>query len=57
MINKILIGWYHAKYHRNLKKAETAKNLKDIYKFKKYIYQSEDAWRKLILLNNKNKNK
>ena len=30
MINKFLIGWYHAKYHRNLKKAENAQKLKGL---------------------------
>jgi len=57
MINKFLIGWYHAKYHRNLKKAEAAKDNKNIKKFKQFIYKSEDAWRQLIILNNKNKKK
>jgi len=57
MINKILIGWYHAKYHRNLKKAEAAKDNKDIHRFKQFIYKSEDAWRKIITLNDKNKKK
>lgn len=57
MINKFLIGWYHAKYHRNLKKAVAAKDNKNIQKFKHFIYKSEDAWRQLIILNNKNKKK
>ena len=34
-LDKIKIGIYHAKYHKNLKKAEQAKNKKDINKFKK----------------------
>jgi len=57
MINKILIGWYHAKYHRYLKKAETAKNEKNIHKFKEHVYQAEDAWKHVIILTNKNKKK
>ena len=57
MINKFLIGWYHAKYHRNLKKAEMAKDDKNIHAFKQFIYKAEDAWRKIIILNNKNKKK
>ena len=57
MINKFLIGWYHAKYHRNLKKAENAQKLKDIYEFKKHVYQAEDAWKRVIVLTNKNKKK
>ena len=57
MINKFLIGWYHAKYHRNLKKAETAKDNKNIHAFKQFVYNAEDAWKKIIILNNKNKKK
>ena len=57
MFNKIQIGWYHARYHKNLKKAEAAKDLKDLHKFKKYIYKAEDAWKKIITLTNKNKKK
>ena len=57
MINKFLIGWYHAKYHRNLKKAENAQKLKDINEFKKHVYQAEDAWKPVIVLTNKNKKK
>ena len=50
MINKFLIGWYHAKYHRNLKKAERAKDNKNIYEFKQFVYSAEDAWKKIIIL-------
>ena len=50
-----MIGIYHAKYHRNLKKAIRAKNKKNIEKFKKYIYRAEDAWRQVVLLTQKNK--
>ena len=55
MFDKVLIGWYHARYHKNLKKAEAAKDSKDLYKFKKYIYKAEDAWKKIITINNKKK--
>ena len=51
MFDKVLIGWYHARYHKNLKKAEAAKDSKDLYKFKKYIYKAEDAWKKIITIN------
>jgi hypothetical protein len=54
-IRKIRIGFLHAKYHRNLKRANQARISRDIVKFKKYIYQAEDAWRKLVLLVEKSK--
>ena len=47
------MGLYHATYHRNYKRALKAKDEKNIHKFKKYIYKSEDAWRKLILISKK----
>ena len=50
-----MIGIYHAKYHRNMKFAESTKHKKDIEKFKKYVYQAEDAWRQVVLLTQKNK--
>ena len=31
------------------------KHKKDIEKFKKYVYQAEDAWRQVVLLTQKNK--
>jgi len=54
---KILIGIYHAKYHKNFKKALRAKDKKNIHQFKKYIYRAEDAWRHVVILTNKNKKK
>lgn len=51
--DKIKMGLYHATYHRNYKRALKAKDEKNIHKFKKYIYKSEDAWRKIILITKK----
>jgi hypothetical protein len=45
----------HASYHRNIKRADSARCEQDILKFKKYIYKAEDAWRKLVILTEKNK--
>jgi hypothetical protein len=50
---KIRIGILHAAYHRNMKKADDARSKQDIVTFKKYIYQAEDAWRKIVILTNK----
>ena len=50
-----MIGIYHAKYHRNIKFAESAKNKKNIEKFKKHVYRAEDAWRQVVVLTEKNK--
>ncbi len=50
-----MIGIYHAKYHRNMKWAKNERTQQNIVKFKKYIYRAEDAWRKLVILTNKNK--
>jgi hypothetical protein len=55
IFRKFMIGIYHARYHRNMKSAELAKNKKNIRKFKKYVYRAEDAWRQVILLTQKNK--
>ena len=55
-ITNILVGIYHAKYHRNLKKAIRAKNNKNIYQFKKYIYRAEDAWKKIVTIKKKQPN-
>jgi hypothetical protein len=49
------IGLLHAAYHRNMKHCETARSRHDIVAFKKYIYRAEDAWRKLVILIEKNK--
>jgi hypothetical protein len=50
---KIRIGILHAAYHRNMKRADEARSNHDIVAFKKYIYQAEDAWRKIVILTNK----
>jgi hypothetical protein len=52
---KIRIGLLHATYHRNMKKADEARSVQDIVAFKKYIYDAEDAWRKLVILTDKTK--
>jgi hypothetical protein len=52
---KLRIGMLHATYHRNVKKAETARQKQDVVEFKKYIYRAEDAWRKLVILTEKTK--
>jgi len=44
------IAVLHATYHRNLKKATLAKMKKNLVDFQKYIYRSEDAWRKMVRL-------
>jgi hypothetical protein len=45
----------HATYHRNMKRAEAARKEQNIIEFKKYIYQAEDAWRKIVILTEKTK--
>ena len=55
-ITTILVGIYHAKYHRNLKKAIRAKDKQNIYQFKKYVYQAEDAWKKIVTIKKKQTN-
>jgi hypothetical protein len=45
----IRIAIQHAAYHRNLKYAQLAKQNKNLVDFQKYIYKSEDAWRKVII--------
>jgi hypothetical protein len=47
------IGILHAKFHRKLKKADAARAEQDPIEFKKYIYQAEDAWRKIVILTEK----
>lgn len=54
-IRKIRIGLLHAKFHRNMKQANLAREKQDIIQFKKYIYQAEDAWRKIVILTEKSK--
>ena len=55
-LDKIRIGLYHAAYHRNLRYAEQQKEKKDIFKFQKYVYRAEDAWKKLITIKKKYQN-
>ncbi len=55
IIRTIRIGFLHATYHRNMKRAQIARTQQNVVKFKKYIYRAEDAWRKLVILLNKNK--
>ena len=38
-----------------MKWAGIARTQQNIIKFKKYIYRAENAWRKLVILSNKNK--
>jgi hypothetical protein len=52
-IIKLRIGLLHATYHRNIKKAVSARTTQDVVLFKKYIYHAEDAWRKIVLLTEK----
>lgn len=47
---KIRIGFLHAKYHRNLRRAEGARMCANLVAFQKYIYRAEDAWRKIVIL-------
>lgn len=53
VIVKVRIGFLHAAYHRNMKKADIARSKQDIVTFKKYIYRAEDAWRQLVILTQK----
>lgn len=53
--HKVQIGFYHASYHRNLKRAQEARIKHDIIQFKNYIYRAEDAWRKVVILTEKSK--
>ena len=50
---KLRIGILHATYHRTLKKADKVRKQHNIVKFKRYVYQAEDAWRKLVILTEK----
>ena len=49
------IAILHATYHRNMKRMEHARQKHDIVEFKTYAYRAEDAWRKLVILTEKNK--
>ena len=50
---KVRIGILHARYHRNLKNADTVRKQHNIVKFKRYVYRAEDAWRKIVILTEK----
>ena len=50
---RVRIGILHARYHRNLKKADKVRKQHNIVKFKRYVYRAEDAWRKLVILTEK----
>ena len=50
IIRKIRIGLLHAAYHRNMRKAETARSNQNVLQFKKHVYAAEDAWRKIVIL-------
>ena len=50
---KIRIGVLHAKFHRNMRRANASRSKHDIVTFKKHIYRAEDAWRKIVILTQK----
>ena len=52
---KFRIAILHAKFHRLMKRADKARISKDILKFKKCVYKAEDAWRKMVILIEKQK--
>jgi hypothetical protein len=54
-IRKIRIGFLHARYHRILRKADQARTIQNVVEFKKYIYQAEDVWRRIVVLTEKMK--
>ena len=54
-IRTLRIGLLHATYHRNLRKADASRIQSDIEQFKRYVYRAEDAWRKLVVLQERNK--
>ena len=54
-INKIRIGLLHAKYHRCMRHVIQAREDKDLKKFRKYVYRAEDAWRKMVIIIEKQK--
>ena len=55
ILNNFRIGILHATYHRCMRKAVIASEEKDLVTFKKYIYQAEDAWRKIVIITEKQK--
>jgi len=54
-INNIRIGLLHAKYHRYMRRMESAREQSDLIKFKKCVYKAEDAWRRMVILIEKQK--
>ena len=50
---KIRIAMLHAAYHRNIRRAEAAMLKSDIQRFRKHVYNAEDAWRKIVILTDK----
>ena len=50
IIIKFRIAILHAKFHPLMKRADKARISTDILKFKKCVYNAEDAWRKLVIL-------
>ena len=52
---KIRIGILHARFHRHMSRAISAREDHDVIKFKRHIYQAEDAWRKIVILTEKSK--
>ncbi len=55
ILNNFRIGVLHATYHRCMRKAVKASEEKNLVEFKKYIYQAEDAWRKIVIITEKQK--
>jgi hypothetical protein len=53
LLVKLRIGFLHATFHRNMRKANNSRSKHDIVAFKKYIYRAEDAWRKIVILTQK----
>ena len=54
-INNLRIGLLHAKYHRCMRRMEAAREQSDLVKFKKCVYKAEDAWRRMVILIEKQK--
>ena len=54
-LRKFKIALLHAKFHRSMKKAIKAREEQNILQFKKYIYQAEDAWKRIVILTEQTK--
>ena len=50
---KFRIGILHATFHKNLKRAESARCISKYDVAKTHIYKAEDAWRKIVILTEK----